>query len=135
MDNGVGSSPASARVEDGVAAPGPPSSDSVEQRSVAYCVRPGEVGGEDEREVTGDVELGARPEAEADAVELSTLPAGLADLPPILLALAILGILFPINPLFSDTLRPPAPRFGIPEPVVTLGIRLPTRPLLAGELD
>jgi hypothetical protein len=77
----------------------------------------------------GEAVLPAGPDAEA--VELSTLPAGLADLAGLPFP-DTLGILLPINPLFSETLRPPI-NDGKPEPEVTLGIRFPTRPRPADE--
>ncbi len=100
IDSSEVSSPASARVEEGVAAPGPPSSGSVAERRDNGRFPPGEVGGEDDRDVTGLVLPAA-----ADATEESPEPAGLDDRPPVgLETFPILGILFPVNPLFSDVL-------------------------------
>jgi hypothetical protein len=80
------------------------------------------VGGEEEREVEGELEVPAAPEAEAEAVEESTEPAGLADLPPTTAPIAVLapvllalgagalpteGIRLPIIPLVSLTFRSP----------------------------
>ena len=92
---------------------------------------PGEVGGEDARDVTGECEEPAAP----DAVLESTEPAGEADLPPLEAAFwtfpTPLGILLLMNPLFSETFRTPPTN-----PAVLgsrLGMRLPMRPPRAEE--
>ncbi len=114
-------------MEEGVAAPGPPSSGSVEARRADGGPPPGDVGGEDDLEVTGLVELAAA----AEATDESTEPAGLADRPPGLGTLPILGILFPIKPLVSDDLLSPP---TIPAVFGSrVGKRFPTSPPREGE--
>jgi hypothetical protein len=85
-------------------APGPPMSRAgrVAARSEGGRPGPGEVGGEEARDVTGLFELAALPLATLDP----TLPAGEADLPLGAFSTPVTdGIRFPINPLPSDTLR------------------------------
>lgn len=107
-EKSVTSSPALARVDEGVMAPGSPVSGRVEASNEGGTPPPGEVGGDDEREVRAEADdPGCLPEA----LELSTDPAGLFDLAP---ALPVdptpgtadcEGMRFPIRPRFSETLR------------------------------
>lgn len=55
-EKSVTSSPASARVEEGVMAPGPPVSGKVAASKEGGTPPPGDVGGEDEREVRAEAE-------------------------------------------------------------------------------
>jgi len=89
------------------------------------------VGGDEAREVTGEWDDSTAPEAVLE----STDPAGEADRPPLDAAFWVLpttlGILFPINPLFSDTFRAPP---TIPAVLGSrLGRRLPINPLRTEE--
>ena len=125
-------SPASARVDEGVMAPGPPISGSVAERRWLGSSRssiPGELGGEDVRDSCGETD---EPPICPEAVDESTLPAGLADLPEGFekagAGTAPEGIRFPIRPrpLVSDTRLP-----ALIMPAVlgsSEGMRLPTNP-------
>lgn len=124
------SSPASAIVDEGVLAPGPPVSGSVAASREGGKPPPGDVGGDDDLEVLGEAEESGLP----DAVDESTDPAGLADrmLPGPVLALVrgtgteVEGIRFPMSPLVSDTfLEPPTIAAVLGSSV---GMRLPTSP-------
>lgn len=143
------SSPASARVDEGVIAPGPPISGKVAARSEGGRPPPGDVGGEDEREVPGEpeyvgpegIEESIDPEG-LDGLPIPTPPAGLGEgtalpvdppspetFPPETLD----GILFPIIPFCSDTFLP-TPALGMcPADLGSkVGILFPYNPFLPG---
>lgn len=135
------SSPASARVDEGVIVPGSWLSGRVDTRSCGGMKPPGEVAGEEDNDVPTEAESSVpeAADADADATEEVAEPAGDAlrtdrpDAPPgallpatdpgaepVLETLApLLGMRFPMIPLPSETRRKP----GLPTIPADLGSR------------